>query len=196
MCKQRTKWKRVRTGAIIGLTCLLVILSLALAQGFELQTSTYKLEDPEWGHYVLIMEFHRAEDEEVSSFILFQSDCANTNVLGAKATDLKSGEEIKTDITTDEQGYFSVIVGPTSGKAITVELDISEPRLFQVEAKRFSFDKEVSGGQLITVVLPRGYGLLEGTGIPQLGDEGRVHVEFYSASKEKFPFHVVAAKLE
>ena len=90
MHRQQIKWKRMRIGVIIGLTCLLWVLSLA-AQGFELRTSTYKLEEPEWGHYVLIMEFHRAEDEDISSFILFQSDYVDTNVLRAKATDLESG---------------------------------------------------------------------------------------------------------
>ena len=142
MHRQQIKWKRMRIGVIIGLTCLLVILSLALAQGFELQTSTYKLENPECGHYVLIMEFHRAEDEEISSFILFQSDYVDTTVLGAKATDLESGDKIKTSITKDKQGYFNVMIGPTSGKAIRVELDISEPCLLHVEDKRLSFDKD------------------------------------------------------
>ena len=196
MHRQQIKWKRVRIGVIIGLTCLLVILSLALAQGFELQTSTYKLENPECGHYVLIMEFHRAEDEEISSFILFQSDYVDTNVLGAKATDLESGDKIKTSITKDKQGYFNVMVGPTSGKVIRVELDIYEPRLFEIKNKRFSFNKEISGEQLVTVILPPGYGLLESTGIPELGNEGRVHVEFYLRGKKPFPVHVVAAKLE
>ena len=196
MHKQWIRWSGKKIGTIAGSICLFLGLSLAATQGFELQTSTYKLEEPERGHYVLIMEFYRTEEGSVSSFILFQSDYVNTNVLAAKAMDLDSGKEIKTQIRVDEQGYFNVLVGPTSGKVIRVEIDICEPRLFQVEGKEFSFDKEVSGEQLITVILPPGYGLLESTGIPELGNEGRVYIEFYSPGKKTFPVHVVAARLE
>ena len=181
---------------IIGVICCLFLgLNLTAAQDFELQTSTYKLEKPEQGYYVLIMEFYREKEEITTNPIIFQSDYVNTIVLAAKAVDLDSGEKVKTKITVD-QGYFNVLVGPTSGKVIRVELDIYEPRLFEIKNKRFSFNKEISGEQLVTVILPPGYGLLESTGIPELGNEGRVHVEFYLRDKKPFPVHVVAAKLE
>jgi len=172
----------MKIGLTSGLICLFLGLSLAVAQGFELQASTYKLENPEWGYYKLIIEAYLPEAENGDSFVIFQSKYFETNILKAKAIDY-AGNEIKTEINVTEEGYFSVLVSPALRKVqtIKVEIDIIDPNSFQIENNKFSFNKEIPGGQLITVVLPRGYGLLEGT---------------YSASKEKFPFHVVAAKLE
>ena len=193
--KNSRRCEQVKVGITVGLICL--FFGLVATQGVELQISTYKLEEPEKGHYKLIMEVYLPETESSRSFTVFRSNYLMTNVLKAQAIS-ESGDEIKTEIIIDDKGYLNVLVGPTSKKpqAIKVTIDVIDPESFQMEDNIFSFDTEVEGEQLITVILPSGYGLLESTGIPQLGDEGRVHVEFYSASKAKFPVHVVAAKLK
>ena len=181
----------MKIGAIVIIFCLVLGflgLSLPAAQNFQLQTSTYKIENPKWGYYKLIIEAYLPEPEE--SFIIFHSDSFQTIL---KARDLISTSKVKV-ITTDE-GYSAVLVDPAS-QDIKVEIDIVDPSSFKLEGNRFSFDKDISGEQLITVVLPSGYGLLEATGIPHLNTEGRVCVEYYVASKQKFPFHSIAAKLK
>ena len=187
----------MKAGLISSLICLFLGLSFSTVQSFELQTSMYKLENPKLGYYKLLMEVYLTEAETKDSFIIFQSKYLTTNILKAKAVD-DLRNEIKTEIIVTEEGYFNVLVKPFLEKAqsIKVEIDIVNPNSFQVKGKRFSFNEEIIGEQLITVILPQGYGLLESTGMAQLGDDGRVHVEQYLAPQEKFPFHLIAAKLE
>jgi len=121
----------MKAGLTVSLICLFLGLGLVAAQGVELQVSTYKLEEPEGGHYKLIMEVYLPEAESGRSFTIFRSNYVKTNVLRAKAIS-ESGDKIKTEVIIDGKGYFNVLVGPTTKypQAIEVEIDIIDPESF------------------------------------------------------------------